>query len=84
MGEEGAVVAQVTWQDDVGGQHEGLVCAPLNHVSGTRTRIWLDREGRLAPRSFGPVEVVFCFLLAAASAGGAGSLMWWRAGLLRR
>jgi hypothetical protein len=82
--EEAAIVAQVTWQDDAGVQHEGRVRTPLDHVSDTQARIWLDREGRLAPRPFGPVEVVFCFLLAAASAGGAVWLMWWRASLLRR
>ncbi|GAA3248520.1 hypothetical protein [Nonomuraea helvata] len=75
--EEKAIVAQVSWQDEAGVEHTGQVRAPLDRVSGTRVRIWLDRQGRPAPRPFGPVEIVFGFLIAGTVAGGVTwSALW--------
>ncbi|MBF8185038.1 hypothetical protein ITP53_04650 [Nonomuraea sp. K274] len=69
--EEGAIVAGVTWRDEAGVRRDGRVRAPLDRVSGTEARIWLDRRGRPAPRPLGPVEAVFAFLLAGFLAGAA-------------
>ncbi|TMR96914.1 hypothetical protein [Nonomuraea basaltis] len=80
--EEGSIVAEVSWKDETGMQRSGRVRAPLDHISDTRARIWLDAQGRSAPRPFGPVEAVFCFLLAGASAGGVTWLALWRARLV--
>ncbi|MEV1169118.1 hypothetical protein [Nonomuraea sp. NPDC049784] len=77
--EEKAIVAQVTWKDEAGVQRTGQVRTPLDHVSDTRARIWLDRQGRPAPRPFGPVEIVFGFLVAGTVAGGVTWMALWQA-----
>ncbi|WP_433438395.1 hypothetical protein [Nonomuraea sp. CA-141351] len=77
--EEKAIVAQVTWKDGAGVQRAGQVRTPLDHVSDTRARIWLDRQGRPVPRPYGPVEVVFGFLVTGTLAGGAVWLALWQA-----
>ncbi|MEV4170193.1 hypothetical protein [Nonomuraea sp. NPDC049709] len=56
--------------------------APLDHISDTRARIWLDAHRRPALRPFGPVQMIFCFLLAGVSASGVTGLALWRARLV--
>ncbi|SDJ73401.1 hypothetical protein [Nonomuraea jiangxiensis] len=68
--DERAVVARVTWD---GGRRSGWARRPLERVSDTAVRIWLDDLGRPASRPVGAVEVVFGFLLAALPAG---TLTW--------
>jgi hypothetical protein len=66
--DERAIVARVTWDD---GQAGGWARRPLERVSDTTVRIWLDAQGRIVPRPIGAAEVGFGFLLAAVVAGAA-------------
>ncbi|NRQ37534.1 hypothetical protein HII36_37740 [Nonomuraea sp. NN258] len=81
--EEGSVVAEVTWKDAAGTQHRARVRAPLDHLSTVQARIWIDGEGRPAPRPLGPAEIVLTSLLAGVVIGGVIRLALWRAWLFR-
>ncbi|WP_433438397.1 hypothetical protein [Nonomuraea sp. CA-141351] len=78
--EERATVSRVTWD---GGQHSGWARMPLDRVSGTAARVWLDDQGRLTPPPIGTAEVGLGALIAAVPAGAAGWLVvtvllpWW-------
>ncbi|WP_188197391.1 hypothetical protein [Nonomuraea sp. SYSU D8015] len=61
--EEHAIVARVTWPDEVGVKRSGTVRQPLDHLSDGQARIW-HQQGRLTPRPLGPVDICFAFLLA--------------------
>ncbi|MGW4959638.1 hypothetical protein ACWEPL_20630 [Nonomuraea sp. NPDC004186] len=80
--EERAIVSHVVWD---GGRQGGWARGPLDRVSDTTARIWLDARGRLAPRPLGAVEVVFGAFIAAVPAGALGWLVvgallpWWAA-----
>ncbi|MET7331117.1 hypothetical protein [Nonomuraea sp. NPDC005650] len=80
--EERPIVSRVVWD---GGRHGGWVRGPLERVSDTTARVWLDDRGRPAPRPIGAVEVVFGALVAAVPAGALGWLVvgallpWWTA-----
>ncbi|WP_433432065.1 hypothetical protein [Nonomuraea sp. CA-141351] len=78
--DEHAIVADVTWWDAAGVQQSGSVRTPLDRVSDTQTRIWLDPRGRPAPGPIGPVQIVFGFMLSAfsMSMGTRVALSWLR------
>ncbi|WP_433432078.1 hypothetical protein [Nonomuraea sp. CA-141351] len=73
----------MTWQDEAGVPRSGMVRLPLDHLSDTRAQIWLDRQGRVAPRPHGIVEIIFGVLLAGLLAGWSTWLASWRLRLLR-
>ncbi|MFI9846696.1 hypothetical protein ACIHFD_57415 [Nonomuraea sp. NPDC051941] len=81
--EEASIVANVTWQGESRVRHSAWVRQPLDHISSDRARIWVDREGRPAPRPPGPTEITFGFLLSGLLAGWPAWLTLSRLRLLR-